>query len=120
MVSSLVGRRTPYRRAFADRADKLMMYDFRTRKQTVLFEQESGCPSWSWDGKFLFFLFFASDSNGWISRVRMRDRRSGTGDGAREGIRVAAEWFAIAPDNSLITARDAGTDEIYALDWEAP
>jgi hypothetical protein len=29
-------------------------------------------------------------------------------------------WFAAAPDNSLITARDAGTDEIYALDWEAP
>jgi hypothetical protein len=29
-------------------------------------------------------------------------------------------WFAIAPNNSLITARDAGTDEIYALDWEAP
>jgi hypothetical protein len=25
-----------------------------------------------------------------------------------------------APNNSLITARDAGTDEIYALDWETP
>jgi hypothetical protein len=36
-------------------------------------------------------------------------------------IRVAGwGWFAAAPDNSLITARDAGTDEIYALDWEAP
>jgi hypothetical protein len=37
-------------------------------------------------------------------------------------IRVAGWdwWFAIAPNNSLITARDAGTDEIYALDWEAP
>jgi hypothetical protein len=29
-------------------------------------------------------------------------------------------WFAAAPNNSLITARDAGTEEIYALDWEAP
>jgi len=29
-------------------------------------------------------------------------------------------WFAPAPDNSLITARSVGADEIYALDWEAP
>ena len=36
-------------------------------------------------------------------------------------IRVADwDWYAAAPDNSLITAREVGTDEIYALDWEAP
>jgi hypothetical protein len=29
-------------------------------------------------------------------------------------------WFAAAPDNSLITAVDAGTEEIFALDWKAP
>jgi hypothetical protein len=29
-------------------------------------------------------------------------------------------WFAIAPNNSLITARNIGTDEIYALVWELP
>ena len=28
-------------------------------------------------------------------------------------------WFATAPNNSLITARDAGTEESYALDWES-
>jgi hypothetical protein len=30
------------------------------------------------------------------------------------------DWFAPAANNSLITARDIGADEIYALDWEAP
>ena len=30
------------------------------------------------------------------------------------------QWFATAPNNSLITARSVGTDEIYALDLEAP
>ena len=29
-------------------------------------------------------------------------------------------WFGTTPDGSLIIARDAGTDEIYALDWELP
>jgi Tol biopolymer transport system component len=101
----------------ASGADKLMMYDLRTRKQTVLLEQESGWPSWSPDGEF---LFFASGDASWIWRLRMRDRR------VERVIRLnnlrlpEGGWFAAAPDNSLITARDAGTDEIYALDWEAP
>ena len=96
-----------------------MMYDLRTR-QTVLFEQDSGWPSWSPNGEF---LFFESEADSWIWRVRMRDRKVErvislknvrlTG-GGRGG------WFATAPDNSLITARDAATDEIYALEWEAP
>jgi len=33
---------------------------------------------------------------------------------------TTTDRFAVAPNNSLITARGAGTDEIYALDWEAP
>jgi len=36
-------------------------------------------------------------------------------------IRVAGwGWYVAGANNSFITARDAGTDEIYALDWEAP
>jgi Tol biopolymer transport system component len=99
------------------RRQKLMLYDLRTRKQTVLFEQDSGWPSWSWDGKF---LFFASDSNRWISRVRMRDGEVERVTNLSKGRAHNTEWFAAAPDNSLITARDAGTDEIYALNWDAP
>jgi len=30
------------------------------------------------------------------------------------------DWFAQAPNNSLITSRQTGSDEIYALDWKAP
>lgn len=29
-------------------------------------------------------------------------------------------WFAPGPDNSLITTRSVGIDEIYALVWEEP
>ena len=95
--------------------NKLMLYDLRTRKQSQLFDQGSACPSWSWDGEF---LFFASDN--WVWRVRMRDRKVERVTDLRN-VRVAGwGWFATAPNNSFITARDAGTDEIYALDWEAP
>jgi len=96
--------------------NKLILYDLQTRKQTLLFGPSSGCPTWSRDGDFLFFL----PESGGVSRIWMRHRKvervTNWGN-----IRVAGwGWFAIAPNNSLITARDAGTDEIYALDWEAP
>jgi len=31
-----------------------------------------------------------------------------------------AEWTGLAPDDSPLLLRDIGTEEIYALDWEAP
>jgi len=99
--------------------NKLMLYDLRTRKQSQLVNQPSACPTWSRDGDFLFFV---SDLDGpeKISRIWMRDRKVEP-VANWENIRVAGwGWFAATPDNSLITARDAGTDEIYALDWELP
>ena len=29
-------------------------------------------------------------------------------------------WLGFAPDDSPLLLRDTGTQEIYALDWEAP
>ena len=29
-------------------------------------------------------------------------------------------WFGLAADDSPLLLRDTGTQEIYALDWEAP
>jgi len=50
--------------------------------------------------------------------VRMRDRKTER-VAALKNMQVG-KWFAPAPNNSLITTRSVGTDEIYALDWEAP
>jgi Tol biopolymer transport system component len=98
-------------------ANELMLYDLRTRKQSRLSKVSSGCPTWSRDGDFLLFI---EDESDWVWRIRVRDgKMERVAD--RGNIRVAGwGWFAATPDNSLITARDAGTDEIYALDWELP
>ena len=29
-------------------------------------------------------------------------------------------WTGLAPDDSTLTLRDIGSQEIYALDWEEP
>jgi hypothetical protein len=92
-----------------------MLYDLGTRKQTQL-SDSSEWPTWSRDGESLFY----GDSGG-LKRVWMRDRKVEKVTINWGNIRVADwGWYAAAPDNSLITAREAGTDEIYALDWEAP
>jgi Tol biopolymer transport system component len=88
----------------------IMLYDPRTRKQTRLNDRASFYPNWSRDGATLYFL-----ADSWWWRVRMSDRKV-------EALVKSdmSQWFASAPNNSLIAQRDTGTDEIYALDWEAP
>jgi hypothetical protein len=51
-----------------------MLYDVKTRKQSQLFDQPSGCPSWSSDGESLLFVFFWRRGE-WCFRMGMRDRR---------------------------------------------
>jgi Tol biopolymer transport system component len=101
------------------RRNQLMLYDVRERKQTLLLDRLSGCPSWSGDGEFLYFTSHL-ESDHWVSRMRMRDRKMERIANLTK-LRVAGwGWYVAGPNNSSITARDAGTDEIYALDWIAP
>jgi hypothetical protein len=35
-------------------------------------------------------------------------------------VRALDVWTGLAPDDSVLSLRDTGTREIYALEWEAP
>jgi serine/threonine protein kinase/Tol biopolymer transport system component len=98
---------------------KLILYDFQTGKQSEISGPSAGYPSWSWDGESLFYVTFHARGSWW--RWRWRDRKTEriVSLDSLKNQRVF-QWFAPAPDNSLITAHDLATDEIYALDWEAP
>jgi hypothetical protein len=39
---------------------------------------------------------------------------------ALAGLRRATGWFCLAPDGSPLVVRDVGTQDVYALEWEAP
>ena len=93
---------------------KVMLYDLRTRKQSQLLES-GGCPSWSWDGESLLV-----NSGSWCLRMRISDRKAERVTNLRDIPVAGWGWFAAAPNNSFITAVDAGTEEIFALDWKAP
>jgi len=104
---------------------KVMLFDSKTQKWSVLFENSANQPAvyeprWSHDGQWIYFIDYTMG----YYRVRVRDRRlekvvpisnhalwtGGTFGG----------WHGLTPDDSLLVLTRTEDSEIYALDWEAP
>ena len=98
--------------------NKLMLYDFMTKKWAVLANSLIGDPNWSRDGRAVYFDGFSGGTDTTYYRVRLADHKLEqlfvTKDLRRTG------WSGLAPDDSPLFLRDVGTQEIFALDWEAP
>ncbi len=78
-----------------------------------------GYPSWSRDSKHIYFD--STGSGAAFYRVQVSDRKVER-LASLTNIRRAGTylWTGLAPDNSPLLLRDVGTEEIYALDWQAP
>jgi Tol biopolymer transport system component len=100
---------------------KLMLFDFKTQKWEKLSGGGAGFPNWSIDGKYVFYVFYAA---GTCYRVEIATRK--TEEVARSGnARLAAgvsgfDWTGVTPVGSPLVAREAGSQEIYALDVDFP
>jgi serine/threonine protein kinase len=100
---------------------KVVLYDLATHKQTELAPPQAGYPAWSHDGQWIHFVT-ASGVRTWY-RVRVRDRKLEqlySNKQAGRLIQARDMWTGLAPDDCILSLRDAGTREIYALEWEAP
>jgi Tol biopolymer transport system component len=108
--------------AQGDASHKILLYDFTTQKWRELADIPVGYMSWSRDGKQVYFES-PSASDPAIYRVGIGDRKlervAGLKDIRREW-GIWFPWFGLAPDDSPLLLRSAGSQEIYALDWEAP
>jgi serine/threonine protein kinase/Tol biopolymer transport system component len=102
--------------------NKLMLYDFRTKKWTKLAEASVGYPSWSRDGRYIYFDRTSSALPA-LARVRISDGRVEEVASLKDVRRAAGpfgSWAGLAPDASPLILRDTGTQEIYALDVNLP
>ena len=94
----------------------LALYNTETRARTELTSIGAGYPSWSADSQYIYF-----ENNGsteWY-RVRIKDGKVEQ-MASISGLKMSPAglgWIGLTPDGSLISARDAGSSEIYALDW---
>ena len=97
---------------------KLLLFDFQTQKWTELVTGSVGWPWFSKDGQYLYFQ--DSTGTGALVRLRLSDRHIEKVLDLKNFVTVGTYggWFAPAPDGSPMMLRNAGTTDVYSLDWE--
>jgi Tol biopolymer transport system component/DNA-binding winged helix-turn-helix (wHTH) protein len=96
----------------------LILFNLQTKQWTTMFHGTLvGFPSWSHDGRFIYF-------HGTLPNDDMRVYRVPLAGGKAQSIVDLRDfpwtgwysgWFGLDPNDNPLLLRDAGTDEIYAL-----
>ena len=75
---------------------------------------------WSRDGQYLQANEFSG--TGAVIRIRLSDHKTQRVVDLKSLATVGyhGPWFGVAPDDSPIMLRNAGTQDVYAPDWEEP
>jgi dipeptidyl aminopeptidase/acylaminoacyl peptidase len=98
----------------------LVLFDMQTQKWSQLAKVRAAFVNWSSDGKYVYFMRWLVDPA--VMRVRISDRKveqiSDLTNLPTTGFH--GPWLGLGPDDSLLLLKDTGTQDIYALDWEAP
>ena len=97
----------------------LRLFDFKTQKWEILTNTAAAYPTWSRDGQYVYFLQPGSQG---LVRIGIRDRKvEQVAD--LKGFQLTGYWglwLGLAPDDSPLLLKDTGSQEIVALDWQAP
>jgi serine/threonine protein kinase/Tol biopolymer transport system component len=101
----------------------LWLYDLKTQNWEELAKVEAAFPSWSADGNHIYFDDIPFQRESSFFRIRIRDRKVERVIGFKHLLYQFESldfWTGLTPDDSLLTSKNVGTQQIYALDWEAP
>jgi Tol biopolymer transport system component len=105
-----------------DAQPRLMLFDLTTHKTSELAKGYVSWPEWSRDSQHVYFGLSSNNSLEFF-RVRVGDRtleEIASLKDVRIPPGVFGSWLGLAPDDHPLMLRDAATQEIYGLDWEAP
>ena len=99
---------------------KLLLFDFQNQKWTKLATGNMGWMSWTKDGQYLQIL--DGTGTGTVFRIRLSDGKTERVLDLKNFTQTGnyGSWLAMAPDDSPLLLRNAGTQNVYALDWEEP
>ncbi len=101
---------------------KLMLFDFTTQKWTELASLFVAYPTWSRDGRYIYFDGILDNQESYyrvqVSTGKLEPIFSMKGFQAAGG--AFGNWSGLAPDDSPLLVRDASIQEIYSLDWDHP
>ena len=99
---------------------ELALFDFQMQKWTELAKAVFGYPNWSKDGQYVYVL--DSRGKGAVLRIRISDHKAEQVVDLKNFSSVGSYGtsLALTSDDSPLLLRDAGTQDVYALDWEVP
>lgn len=103
-------------------SQRLMLFDWNRGGWEELARVNASYPTWSSDSKTLY-LGAKVDKRQGQYRLSVADKKLERMVSLPETFHEAvsfALWSGMAPDGSLIVARDLSRQEIYGLEWEAP
>jgi len=97
-----------------------LLFSFRTQKWTELVKLGSvGWQNFSSDSRYIYFL--AGRGTSAVLKIRLSDGKTERVADLRN-FRFTGHYpsssFELAPDNSPLLFRDAGSSDVYALDWQ--
>jgi len=100
----------------------LVLYDFKTQKWAPLASEPSGFPTWSHDSQFVYFLSAPTTESDGLMRVRISDRKLELVSSLKSfhAAGYYGAWLGLTPDDTPLILRDAGTDDVVSMDWNAP
>jgi len=101
-------------------SSRLMLFDIQSGKWIELAEGSFGWLNWSHDGRSMYFL--DQGGKGGVVRIRISDHKPEQVL-ALDGFKTTGRYggsLALMPDDSPLLLREAGTQDVYALDWEKP
>ena len=111
-----------YLAAISVDAQRLMLFDIKKQSWQELAKPDVGSANWSANGKYLYFDTGMGKDQA-IFRVRIADgklERVVTLKEFRRAMGGFGPWSGLTPDDSPLLMRNVGSQEVYALDWEAP
>ena len=117
-----------YIAAFTGDSRALMLFDFETKKWSELAQGSIGWPNFSKDGKYIYVIDFQGTANfsGTSALLLLKTRIS---DHSTERIAIPKNFagtgqvglaLALGFDDSPLLLHDAGSYDVYSLDWENP
>lgn len=102
---------------------KMVLFDTVTEKWSDLASNGPiGFPSWSHDSQYLYYDTTLTGDPG-LYRVQVSTQKVDKLRSLKDVRRPRGEfgpWVGLAPDDSPLLVRDISSQEIYALEWEAP
>jgi len=100
----------------------LWLFDFSSNQWSELVHMNAGSTTWSPDGKYIYFDSGLSENPAFY-RLRVADRkleRLADLKGFRRVVFGWLPWSGVTPDGAPLLLRDISSQEVYALDFEAP